>query len=83
MYEIFVNFMRTAVPAAMALVLTVTGALGLDVDSASAGAAVTALLTAGYYTAFRLVEGYADKLGHPALRTLAGVFLGWARPPAR
>ncbi|GAA2673931.1 hypothetical protein GCM10010400_40100 [Streptomyces aculeolatus] len=81
MYVIFANFMRTAIPAAVGMVLTVSGALGLDVDSGTAGAVLTAVLTAAYYTAFRLVEGYAEKVDNAVLMTLAGVLLGWARPP--
>ena len=79
--NLFVSAMRTLVPLAVGLVLAVTGWLGLDVTGESATAAVTAVVAAVYYLVFRVLEAWAGRLGWEPLRMLAGVLLGWARPP--
>jgi hypothetical protein len=81
MYAIFVNWMRTIVPLLVGWTLTVVGFLGVNPDSTATASLVTALLTGAYYTLFRIVEHVADKLNIQPLRVLAGVLLGWARPP--
>lgn len=79
--NLFASLLRTVVPLLAGWVLTVTGALGLDVDSATVAGGVTAAVTAVYYLLFRLVEEAAGRLGWQPVRLLAGVLLGWARPP--
>uniref|UniRef100_UPI000375864E hypothetical protein n=1 Tax=Wenjunlia vitaminophila TaxID=76728 RepID=UPI000375864E len=74
--NLFASFMRTVVPVAAGLLLTLAARAGFDMDDASVTAAVTAALTAGYYAVFRLIEEAAGRLGVPWLRTLAGVALG-------
>lgn len=80
MYLVFVNWMRTVVPLLVGWILTAAHFLGLDPSSTTTTAAVVVVLTGAYYTAFRLLEHLATRLQLPALRTLAGVLLGWARP---
>lgn len=79
--NLFASIMRTLTPVVAGLVLSLAARVGLDLDGAEVTAAVTAALTAGYYTAWRLVEEWAGRLGAGWARTLAGVALGWARPP--
>lgn len=81
MPNLFVSFMRTLVPYGVALVLTATGWLGIPVDSEAAAGAVSLALGAAYYAAFRLLEELAERMSWGPLRTLAGIALGWARPP--
>lgn len=77
----FVSLMRTVVPYAVGLLLTVTGALGIDLDSDTATGVVFLAVGAVYYAAFRFVEQLAARLDWEPLRIVAGVLLGWARPP--
>lgn len=79
--NLFTSIMRTLVPLVVGLVLGAAARVGLDLDDAQATAAVTTALTAAYYTAFRSLEEWAGRLDAPWLRQLAGVLLGWARPP--
>lgn len=79
--NLFVSIMRSVVPVVVGLVLGLAARVGLDLDEAEVAAAVTAGLTAVYYTAFRALEELAGRLGAGWLATLAGVALGWARPP--
>lgn len=81
MNNLFTSLMRTVVPLVVGLVLGLAARVGLDLDDAEVAAAVTAGLTAVYYTVFRAVEEWAARLGVGWLRTAAGVLLGWARPP--
>lgn len=81
MPNLFVSFMRTLVPYGVGLVLTVTGWLGIPVDSEAVAGAVSLGLTAAYYAVFRLLEEVAERMAWEPLQTLAGVMLGWARPP--
>jgi hypothetical protein len=73
--------MRTLVPIAAGLLLTWAAKAGFNLDSASVTMWVTSAITAGYYALFRLLETAAGRIGWVWLRTLAGVLLGWARPP--
>lgn len=82
MPNLFVSLMRTLVPIVAGLALTWAARVGLDLDEATATAYVTAALTAGYYAAFRLLEELAERMAWRPLQLLAGVALGWARPPA-
>lgn len=81
MNNVFVSFMRTFVPYGVGLVLTATGWLGIPVDSEAAAGAVSLGLAAAYYMVFRLLEEIAERMAWGPLQTLAGVLLGWARPP--
>ena len=79
--NLLASLLRTVVPLAVGLVLTITGALGIDADSTAVAAGVTAALTAAYYLLLRLAEAGAERIGWEPLRLVAGVLLGWARPP--
>lgn len=81
MPNLFVSFMRTLVPYGVGLVLTATGWLGIPVDSETAAGAVSLGLAAAYYAVFRLLEEVAERMAWEPLQALAGVLLGWARPP--
>lgn len=81
MQNLFVSYMRTLVPYGVALVLTGTGWLGIPVDSTAAAGAVSLGLGAAYYAAFRGLEELAERMAWQPLQTIAGIFLGWARPP--
>lgn len=81
MQNLFVSFMRTLVPLVAGVALGWAARLGLDLGDAQVTAYVTAALTAGYYAAFRLLEELAERMAWEPLRLLAGVLLGWARPP--
>jgi hypothetical protein len=81
MNNLFVSFIRTAVPVVAGLVLTWAARLGLDLDDATTTMYVMAGLTASYYAVFRLLEELADRMAWGPLQTLAGILLGWARPP--
>lgn len=79
--NLFASFMRTAVPLAVAWVLAASGWLGIPVSDTSVRDLVAVVLAGAYYLAFRLLEEYAGKLKVPWLQRVAGVLLGWARPP--
>ncbi|TQE35483.1 hypothetical protein [Streptomyces ipomoeae] len=81
MSNLFVSFMRTVVPIVAGAVLSAATRIGWDLDDAGVTAYVTAGLTAAYYAAFRLLEELAERMAWEPLRLLAGVLLGWARPP--
>ncbi|MDX2552623.1 hypothetical protein ACKI1J_43185 [Streptomyces scabiei] len=81
MNNVFVSFMRTLVPVVAGVVLGWAARLGLDLDEATVTPYVTAALTAGYYVLFRGLEEIAERMAWQPLQTLAGVLLGWARPP--
>lgn len=79
--NLFVSFMRTAVPLAVGWVLAATDALGIPADDTAVRDGVAMLLAAAYYALFRLAEELAGRLDVPWLERLAGMLLGWARPP--
>lgn len=79
--NLFVSLMRTAVPVVVGVLLGLAAKAGLQLDDATVTGWVTAALTAGYYAGFRALEELAGKLSVSWLRTVAGVALGWARPP--
>ncbi len=81
MQNLFVSFLRTVVPIVAGLNLTWAARLGLDLDDATVTPYVTAALTAAYYVFFRGLEEIAERMAWQPLQTLAGVLLGWARPP--
>lgn len=79
--NLFVSLMRTLVPIVAGLVLGLAARVGLDLDDETVTLAVGAGLTAAYYAAFRALEELADRMAWEPLRLVAGVMLGWARPP--
>ena len=81
MQNLYASLMRTLVPIVAGLVLSWAARLGLDLDDATTTAYVTAGLTAAYYALFRLLEELAERMAWGPLQILAGVLLGWARPP--
>jgi hypothetical protein len=82
MTGLFISIMRTAVPLAAGWLLTLAARAGLDIDSATVTGAVTAALALAYYLLFRLLELLGERSKGTFLQNLAGLFLGWARPPA-
>lgn len=81
MPALFVSFMRTAVPLVAGWLLTLAVRAGIDVDGATATSLVTVVLAAAYYLVFRLLEVLGERARGTALQSIAGVLLGWARPP--
>jgi hypothetical protein len=80
--NVFTSYMRTLTPYGVALVLTATGWLGIQVDSTAAAGAVSLGLGAAYYAVFRGLEALAERMAWRPLQRAAGILLGWARPPA-
>lgn len=80
--SLFVSFMRTAVPLVAGWLLTLAVRSGISIDSAMVTGAVTVAAALLYYMVFRVLELLGQRLPGTALQNLAGVFLGWARPPA-
>jgi hypothetical protein len=79
---LFISTMRTAVPLVAGWLLTLAASAGLDLDSTAATGAVTIVLALVYYLAFRLLELVGQRSNGTVLQNIAGVLLGWARPPA-
>ena len=79
---LFISTMRTAVPIVAGALLSLAAWAGLDLDSQAVMLAVTVVLTVAYYLLFRLLELLGERAPGVVLQNLAGVFLGWARPPA-
>ncbi|MFJ1650117.1 hypothetical protein ACIOC2_01615 [Streptomyces sp. NPDC088337] len=78
---LFISFMRTAVPLVAGWLLTLAVTAGVTIDSETVTSCVTVALVLVYYMAFRLLELLGTRLRGTALQRLAGVLLGWARPP--
>jgi len=81
MPNLFVSFMRSLVPITVALVLGLAARFGWDLDDPTVTMYVTAGLYAVYYGVFRLLEALAERMAWQPLQTIAGVLLGWAKPP--
>ncbi|MGW2708086.1 hypothetical protein ACWC4J_03685 [Streptomyces sp. NPDC001356] len=81
MAGLFVSFMRTGVPLVAGWLLTLAVRAGVDINSATITGLVTAALALAYYLVFRLLELAGMRARGTALQNLAGVLLGWARPP--
>ena len=79
---LFVSAMRTGVPLVAGWLLTLAVRAGVTIDSATVTAAVTVGIALVYYLVFRVLEVLGERLPGTALQNIAGVFLGWARPPA-
>ena len=77
-----ISVARTLVPLGVGLVLSLTGRLGIPVDSEQAALVVLVILAGAYYLALRGLEWLADRLAWRPLRLAAGVLLGWAQPPS-
>lgn len=82
MKNLYTSYLRTLTPYVVGFVLAVATRLGLDIDDAAAAQYVTAGLAAAYYLAFRGLEWLAERMSWRPLQLVAGVLLGWARPPA-
>ncbi|MER8042702.1 hypothetical protein [Streptomyces sp. NPDC094032] len=80
--NLLASVLRTAVPLLAGWILTVTGALGIETDQPAIVAGVTAAVTLAYYMLLRLAELAAERIGWEPVRLVAGLLLGWARPPA-
>ncbi|MGW6243872.1 hypothetical protein [Streptomyces roseolus] len=80
--NLLASTLRTVVPLLVGWVLTATGAVGVETDSRAVEAGITAAVTLAYYVAFRLAEAGAARIGFEPGRMVAGLLLGWARPPA-
>lgn len=80
--NLLASTLRTVVPLIAGWVLTVTGAVGVETDSRAVEAGITAAVTLAYYVVFRLAEAGADRIDWEPGRIVAGLLLGWARPPA-
>ncbi|MET9099932.1 hypothetical protein [Streptomyces antibioticus] len=78
---LFISFMRTAVPLVAGWLLTLAVQTGVTIDSTTVTGAVTVALVLAYYGVFRLLEVLGTRLRGTALQTVAGLLLGWARPP--
>ncbi|WP_051852108.1 hypothetical protein [Streptomyces sp. NRRL F-5650] len=79
---LFISAMRTGVPLVAGWLLTLAAHAGIDFDSTAATGAVTVILALAYYLVFRLLELLGERARGTVLQNLAGLFLGWARPPA-
>ncbi|MFG2837019.1 hypothetical protein ACGFYE_18690 [Streptomyces zaomyceticus] len=79
--NLLASILRTVVPLLAGWVLTVTGALGIEVDSVAVAGGITAAVTLAYYVLLRLGEVLAARIGWEPGRLVAGLLLGWARPP--
>ncbi|MFG2307676.1 hypothetical protein ACGFS9_03135 [Streptomyces sp. NPDC048566] len=75
------SILRTVVPLLAGWALTVLTGLGLHADSTAVAGGVTIAVAAAYYLAFRILERIGEKISVPWLATLAGLLLGYARPP--
>jgi hypothetical protein len=71
--------MRTIVPLAAGWVLTLLATVGVDFSSESVISVVTVVITAAYYTLFRMLERAAPTGG--VAEKIFGALLGYARPP--
>ncbi|MFF0426919.1 hypothetical protein ACFYUJ_21205 [Streptomyces sp. NPDC004520] len=80
--NLLASLLRTVVPLLAGWVLTVTGALGIEANSTAVAGGITAAVTLAYYVLLRLAEELADRIGWEPGRFIAGILLGWARPPA-
>lgn len=79
---LFISAMRTVVPMAAGWLISLAVWAGVDVDSEAVVTAVTLVLALAYYLAFRVLELLGQRARGDLLQTLAGIALGWARPPA-
>lgn len=81
MGNIFASVVRTLVPIIVGCVIAFGAWAGIGIDSEAVAIVVTSVIAAVYYTVFRTLEGWAEEIGNPRLRRIAGLLLGLARPP--
>lgn len=77
--SVFPSVMRTVVPLVVGWVITALTSLGVDFGSERTTAVVTVIISAAYYTLFRLLENAAPTGGK--LEKFFGLLLGFVRPP--
>lgn len=82
MSTLFVSTMRTGVPLVAGWLLTLAVQAGVTIDSDKVVTAVTVVLALVYYLLFRLLELLGTRLRGTFLQNIAGLLLGWARPPS-
>lgn len=82
MNGLFVSTMRTVVPLVAGWLISLALWAGVDVDSQAVVTAVTLVLAVAYYVLFRVLEIVGQRARGDLLQRVAGLFLGWARPPA-
>ncbi|OII60596.1 hypothetical protein BJP40_09555 [Streptomyces sp. CC53] len=70
--HLLASILRTLVPLLVGWVVTVTEALGIEVDSVAVASGVMAAVTAAYYLLLRLAEQLAERLEWTPLRLAAG-----------
>ncbi|MFJ3794923.1 hypothetical protein ACIPSJ_01405 [Streptomyces sp. NPDC090088] len=80
--SLFISAMRTGVPLVAGWLLTLVVKAGVTIDSDKVTSAVTVVLSLAYYVLFRLLELAGTRLRGSALQSVAGLALGWARPPS-
>jgi len=77
--SLFPSLMRTIVPLVAGWLITLLATVGVDFSSESVISVVTVVITAAYYTLFRLLERAAPTGG--VAEKIFGALLGYARPP--
>ncbi|QJD53978.1 membrane protein [Streptomyces phage Galactica] len=77
--SVFPSVMRTVVPLVVGWVVTALTSLGVDFGSERTTAVVTVVISAAYYTVFRLLENAAPTGGKA--EKFFGLLLGFVRPP--
>lgn len=82
MSGLFISTMRTIVPLVAGWLLTLAVRAGITIDSATVTGAVTVACALVYYLLFRLLELLGERAQGTVLQNLAGLALGWARPPS-
>jgi hypothetical protein len=82
MPALFISTMRTVVPLIAGWLLTLLVKTGITLDSSTVTYAVTFAAVIVYYLLFRGLEVIGTRLHGTKLQTIAGVLLGWARPPS-
>ncbi|MFF7365806.1 hypothetical protein [Streptomyces sp. NPDC008125] len=79
---LFISTMRTVVPLAAGWLLTLAASAGFDIDSTTVTSAVALVAALVYYLLFRVLEIAGQRAQGTVLQTIAGLALGWARPPS-
>jgi hypothetical protein len=82
MPSLFISLMRMVVPLVAGWLISLAVWAGVEVDSQAITGLVTLALALVYYALFRLLELAGMKARGTVLQKLAGLLLGWARPPA-
>lgn len=79
--DLSASVIRTLTPIVAGVVLGAAARLGLDLDEGVVADHVEVIIAAAYFALFRAVEAWAGRMSWGRLESLAGVLLGWARPP--